>query len=449
MYTGKVVTVQLTNALPYESVSFDWQSSSANLMPDVSSTVFSALQSNLGKLVVAQSRFSQAFPFPAPAVKDACAAVYVSSGPAAKATNIQDFSQCLQQLTTDAALAVKEVESLVNPDSASSGFATTGDQILCRILGPSPTDLGGKPIPCPAPIPNSSPFHDLVDEQARLNSATGPDWSVQQINDAKNITANTGNLITPLGTVAMNLLAIRSNPQPSNDALGTIVDPGRIKDVSSSSNSCNASHSKSPGNTVYGELLQRQVSCAVNVVNLVADSNAVIPTSQLKKTVVVITVNYADSRIETSAGILVSALPSRSFAASSTYTGTPPTVSSITVQETDTRPLIVPYAAVQVRLGSDWLWKFDKRRGAIYATGLVGVNPNTTTADFGAGISVAWRSLVLSPVAHFAHDVGLTGGFTDNEQLGTSFTGTLPTKQFWTTSFGIGIGIRVPLIPGR
>jgi hypothetical protein len=224
------------------------------------------------------------------------------------------------------------------------------------------------------------------------------------------------------------------------------VDPSRR--ASPIVSSCNSSLSTAPDSTVYTRLLQRQVTCAVNVFNLVANSIASVPSTGQKRTILTITVNYADSRIETSAGVMVSALPSRSFAATPSYSGPPPTVSNIVVQETDTRPLIVPFAAVHVRLGSDWLWP-DKRRGAIYGTVLVGVNPNTTTADLGAGFSLAWRSLVLSPVAHFAHDVRLTDGFTNGESLGTSFTGSVPTQQFWTTSFGFGIGIRVPLIPNR
>ena len=101
----------------------------------------------------------------------------------------------------------------------------------------------------------------------------------------------------------------------------------------------------------------------------------------VKKTLVTITINYTDARIETSAGILLSALPSRSFAATSTYSAGPsPVLTSVVAAESDTRPLIVPFAAVNVRIGNDWLWPYSRRRGGIYATFLAGVNPNTTTA---------------------------------------------------------------------
>ena len=64
---------------------------------------------------------------------------------------------------------------------------------------------------------------------------------------------------------------------------------------------------------------------------------------------------------------MISALPSRSFAVNPVYMGATSNSANNVVQETDTWPLIVPYAAVHVRIGSDWLWP-DRRRGAIYAT---------------------------------------------------------------------------------
>jgi hypothetical protein len=326
---------------------------------------------------------------------------------------------------------------------SAADFHDTRTRILCRVLGSKATEQDGTTsLNCPSN--STDPYHDLIGEQDSLNalvsSATPP-----LSNDIPAVVTYTNTLISALEGVAQDLLQLSSD-QPKEGNLGTIVDPVRTKNPDT--RSCNSSLSTQPSGQTYGRLLQRQVSCAVNVFNLVSNSIGSIPTAQQKRTIATITVNYADSRIETSAGIMLSALPSRSFAANSVYSGTPPSVSNIVVQESDTRPLIVPYAAVHIRVGSDWLWP-DRRRGAFYATILAGVNPNTTTADFGAGFSISWRSLILSPVAHFAHDVRLTGGFTNGESLGASFTGSVPTQQFWTTSFGFGIGIRVPLITGR
>jgi hypothetical protein len=323
-------------------------------------------------------------------------------------------------------------------------FDNARTRILCRVLGaglpPGVVGLdGATPVQC------GPQYHDLVAEQQGLSAlVSNPQNPITQ-GVIPALVNYTNTLITPLEAIAQNLLQLNSAQAPDG-VLGTIVDPARRNNPIVPS--CNSSLSTVPDNTGYERLLQRQVTCAINAFNLVANSTASVPSTPQKRTILTISVNYADSRIETSAGVMVSALPSRSFVANPVYSGTPPTVSNILVQEKDSRPLIVPYAAVHVRLGSDWLWP-DKRRGAIYGTFLVGVNPNTTTADFGAGISFAWRSLVLSPVAHFAHDVRLADGFTNGESLGTSFAGSVPTQQYWRTSFGLGIGIRVPLITGR
>jgi hypothetical protein len=447
MYPRAVVTVKITNALPFEQVSLDWQSSASALAPDQANAILTALNSPLQKLVATVN-----LPLPKPGPKvltkpppDKCDTVVVAT-----------VNACVAQMMEDARLAIDDIGTLVNDDTvvlyptgaqrafrSAADFHDTRTRILCRVLGSKATEQDGTTsLNCPSN--STDPYHDLIGEQDSLNalvsSATPP-----LSNDIPAVVTYTNTLISALEGVAQDLLQLSSD-QPKEGNLGTIVDPVRTKNPDT--RSCNSSLSTQPSGQTYGRLLQRQVSCAVNVFNLVSNSIGSIPTAQQKRTIATITVNYADSRIETSAGIMLSALPSRSFAANSVYSGTPPSVSNIVVQESDTRPLIVPYAAVHIRVGSDWLWP-DRRRGAFYATILAGVNPNTTTADFGAGFSISWRSLILSPVAHFAHDVRLTGGFTNGESLGASFTGSVPTQQFWTTSFGFGIGIRVPLITGR
>jgi hypothetical protein len=443
MYSGKKVTVRITNALPWEQVSLDWQSSIGNLAPDPASAIYTALGSSLQKVVAMISH-----PAPGPVVPSTAPEV-----PCPNTIPDADTARaCAAQMMKEAKLAINDIGTLVNDDTvvlsarkrtlnSANDFHDARLRILCRVLGGKVKELDGKSIDCP-PQP-TDPYHDLVGEQNSLNAFVTPPPAGQS--DIPALVNYMGTLISGLEGVAQNLLQLTSDNTQDGD-LGTIVDPIRAKNPGLKS--CNSSLSTQPSGGVYGKLLQRQVTCAVNVFNLVSNSIDSIPTAGQKRAIVTIIVNYADTRIETSAGIMISALPSRSFAASSVYSGTPPSVSNIVVQESDARPLIVPYAAVHIRIGSDWLWP-DRRRGAFYATILAGVNPNTTTADFGAGFAISWRLLVLSPVAHFAHDVRLTGGFTSGESLGTSFTGSVPTQQFWTTSFGLGIGIRVPLINGR
>ena len=472
MYPNAVVTVQIKNALRYEYLSLDWQSTSGVLMPDPSSTVLSALQANLEKAEFAVTQPPTPLPAPAPMFNrlsetvqaqpvDACATVYdAPQNGIVPPTALGDVYKCAAQLALDARIAADEIAVLVNPDTVSriyseypndfspkEEFELAQKRIICRIGGPGALDPKAGNCPQGPTSANMHPYHDLEDEQTRIAKAVNPNWTPQQTADV----ASLAGFMTPLVSALFGFEANLREVGPlsaTNEQIGTILDPSRTTQPANSSMSCNASNSKSSGNSWYERLLQRQVSCALNAYNLVANSAASVPTSGQKKSLVVITVIYANSRIETSAGFLVSALPSRSFVATSTYIGTPPVVSAINVQENDTWPLIVPFAAAHVRLGNDWLWR-DHRRGAWYATGLVGINPNTTTADLGAGLSLSYRFLMITPAAHFAHDVRLTGGFKNGEPLGTTFSGTLPTEQYIHTFFGLGLSVRIPLITNR
>lgn len=448
MYPGATVTVKIFHALPFEQVSFDWQNTTGASTPDQASAVANSLSANIQKFVAAI-----AAPAPAP--------VPPPGAPAPSPDNCANVTQatavaCVTQMIADARQAAADIESLVNDDTLVydpvnqkpiarklADFDNVRTRILCRVFGaalPPTLALNGFiPIHC------APEYHDLVAEQQSLSSLVSNSQHPITQGDIPTLVNYTNTLVSPLEAIAQDLRQINS-AQSSNGIIGTIVDPVRSRNPAIPS--CNSSLSMNPDNSGYAHLLQRQVTCAVNVYNLVANSIASVPTTSQKRTIITISVNYTDSRVETSAGVMFSALPSRSFVANPAYSGTPPTVSNITVQEKDSRPLVVPFAAAHVRLGSDWLWP-DRRRGAIYATFLVGVNPNTTTADFGAGLSVSWRLLMLSPVAHFAHDVRLTDGFTNGESLGSSFSGSIQTQQFWTTSFGFGIGVRVPPITGR
>lgn len=464
IYPGQVLIVRIIDALPFEQVSLDWQSTSANLMPDTTAAVLTALNPALAKseLSIALNNAGKSALFDFTLKRndvnvDQCASVNpgISSADA--------FYQCAAQIQAEAADAAKLLTPVANPDSlvlasggaplltTASNFDNVRTDILCRVLNGAAKDLEGNAIDCstqPLDTPNL-PYHDLVNELAQFPSDPGKytgALSLKAKSDLAALGSALNAVVSPLVTAAEDLTQL-GVAQLATGNLGALVDPVRRANPAGL-RPCNSVLSAAPVAPSYGRLLQRQVSCAVNLVNLASNSINSVPTSQQKKSLVVITANFTDSRIDTSAGILLSALPSRSFSVGTNYSGTPPAPSSMYVKETDIRPLVIPYAAFHVRLKSDWAWK-DGRRGAAYATILAGVNPNTTTADFGAGLSLSWRTLIFGPVAHFAHDVGLNPGFTKGESLGTSFSGTLPTHQFWTTSVGLAIGVRVPLIPGR
>ena len=110
-------------------------------------------------------------------------------------------------------------------------------------------------------------------------------------------------------------------------------------------------------------------------------------------------------------------------------------------------PTVVPFAAGNYRLTNDLKW--TRWKSNWYWTGAVGINPNSVSADFGTGLSLSWRALMLSALCHFGHEVRLTQGLHVGESLGAGFNGSVPTQTYWTESFALGVSIRVPSLTGR
>jgi hypothetical protein len=227
-------------------------------------------------------------------------------------------------------------------------------------------------------------------------------------------------------------------------------------------------------NANYGPSVSRPASFQVNVLNLVTNAQAASIDTTKKKAIAVVNLNFADSsrwfgantfRWEGSAGTFFSAIPDRSFTVSTLYyennaSATDPTncpaastknpvgtVCDNIVTQRVLRPSIVPFTALHYRVSPDA--KFIPWKTALYMTGAVGYNVNTTSADFAGGLSVTWRSIMISPLWHFGHDVGLTNGLYVNESLGASFKGSVTTQDYWTNMFAVGVSLRVSALTGR
>ena len=165
-----------------------------------------------------------------------------------------------------------------------------------------------------------------------------------------------------------------------------------------------------------------------------------------KKAIELGTVNlvWAETRWEVSAGAVFSALPNRTFQNTVQIVDgqiqlTPDGKPNTSITETTTRPSIVPFGLAHYRLGETA--RYD-RRWAVLATGGMGISPYSGSTDFAAGITIAYRSLFISPVAHFARDTRLTSGLKTGDSLGAG-PPPLPTERFWKTSFGICVTARV------
>ena len=196
----------------------------------------------------------------------------------------------------------------------------------------------------------------------------------------------------------------------------------------------------------------------VDTLNLVSNSQQAEPTAANKKLLAPVTLNFADNpskasslRWEASAGAFFSTLPIRSFSVAPVYAAgqTPGNIAPTDniIAQNVLHPTVVPFAAANYRLSNDLGW--TRWKSAIYWTGAVGINPNTTSADFASGLSISFRALMLSALWHYGHDVRLTQGLQPNESLGAGFKGSLSTQTYWTSAFAVGVSIRVPSLTGR
>ncbi|MFZ0820230.1 MAG: hypothetical protein WAM91_09180 [Candidatus Acidiferrales bacterium] len=260
-------------------------------------------------------------------------------------------------------------------------------------------------------------------------------------------TAAISSIVKDLNNYSYNItLTDATIPRNGQKPLGIIFDPG----------------DSSPSNTSASKLLGRQVVFAVNAVNEVGTSAASVPGAQQKKSIATVTVLYASPIFEVSTGAFFSTLPNRSFSNVTTVTqspGLPPTPGNVVITQMIGRPTIVPFVAGNFRLGHEFAWP-DRRRGAFYFTSAIGLNPYNTTAEFGFGPSISWRSIMFSGLFHLGHDVRLTQGETVGQiwcnQSGP--VGVIPkcsgsppspsTEKYWTGAFAFGISVRVPSVFG-
>ena len=144
-------------------------------------------------------------------------------------------------------------------------------------------------------------------------------------------------------------------------------------------------------------------------------------------------------------GVFFSSLPIRSFSVAPVFTNG--VITDKVIARNVLHPTVVPFAAGNFRLTNDL--KLSRWKSNLYWTGAIGVNPNSVSADFATGPSLSWRALMVSALAHFGHDTELTQGLTIGQSLGASFNGSLPTQTHWTTSFGLGVSVRIPTLTGR
>ena len=511
---GKKVTVVVANPLPFERLTLDPQSAQTVAGTDQIAGFLSSALPNLKALVgsveqkgYAETRIAGFAPSDSPAV------LKVQDDLASLRRTLTEASGKIRGFIDDAttvSLQLQEITSpLPRPAEPNSGTPERTAEVrnqhtpdpwanyegwrkllLCELAGgycePSYTSFTDilsdaaalqsqlKPLLHPAPAegkgdePAASPILDSADFDLKAQAALAdigalPDGQTAYLEELNRLTMWKSALMASvpyyyvaipaiakeLGQYLVNISQARGDvPRSTPQVLGEIHYPA--KGDPAQQGGCAETH------------LGCQVSFAVNAVNQVATFVASMPPAAQKKSIVTIAVLYADPRLEASAGVLFSMLPNSSFSNQTTVTQNPgasPTLGNVVIAQTVARPTVVPFVAANWRLLPEFAWP-DRRRGAFYFTAAVGLNPNNTSAEFGLGASVSWRSVMFSPLVHWGRDNRLTQGeFVGEIWCNASGpNGAIPkcsgsppspsTERFWKPSFALGISVRVPSVFG-
>jgi hypothetical protein len=447
MYSGRRLVAIVRNVKPFERYFLDPVSGQFTQIADTSAAIIQGMIPALGKLNLDKQVMGYKAQIlhgfdqnkqPPPTTKQLCNAVQPSN-PVKKGDASDEFllgtKLCLAALSVDAKKIYGELEPYTSPDAI--------------VANPPNTVMLLKTI--------DSEMEQFIDTESGLTSritAVSGSTDIKNDPDEQQTLVELSLLQKPADAIAADLVGYRtriadlatySNGSDSCDAFSKYL---------TAREHCVAVTSNTDDDAPYGSMVARTATYTVDTYNLVSYSQEAAPDASKKKTLGGnIAINFADGpfivaspalRWEASAGVFFSSLPIRSFSVAPKFDGT--NVTDNTVIQTILRPTVVPYAAGNYRLTNDLHW--SKWKSNVYLTGAVGVNPNTVSADFAAGLSLSWRSLMLSPLWHYGHDTRLVG-FTVGESLGAAFKSTLPTETFWTSSFAIGIGIRIPPIIGR
>jgi hypothetical protein len=254
-------------------------------------------------------------------------------------------------------------------------------------------------------------------------------------------------MLSDLGKFLVNIEA--ATDPDSGERPDTV---GKIFDAVSSSGVCSR------------RIVGCQVVFSVDAVNGISTHPASVPAGAALKSLATITVLFAEPRWEVSTGVLVSTLPNLGFTTSTaTYGNTGdsiPSLGNVTIARAAAHATYMPFEALNFQLGHDQLWSNGRRR-AYYATLLVGLDPNTSHAEFAAGFSGSYRLIMLSLLYHLGNVVGLTDGEHADEVLckqpSATTTATYPlcsgppaptTRNFLRGAFAVGLSVRTPNVFG-
>lgn len=167
------------------------------------------------------------------------------------------------------------------------------------------------------------------------------------------------------------------------------------------------------------------------------------------------TINWQTQPFVLSSGVMLSALPNRSYAISQLIVNGAPVPDPTNpgkyltfINQTVTYPSIsFPMVFGNYRIGAMSRSRWENRcpnHCAFLATAGMGYNILQKTADFAGGLSFQIGSVLLTPAAHVGRETLLTNGLYPNKILGSNPPSALLTQNAWTVHFGLALTITIP-----
>jgi hypothetical protein len=152
-------------------------------------------------------------------------------------------------------------------------------------------------------------------------------------------------------------------------------------------------------------------------------------------------------RFSLGAGVLISSLEKNSIGPASTVTTRPtdlPTTAVLKLVSSPTRPQVMPFSLVHIRLGG--VKKWQNRDLSFNLSPGIGVNPNNSgnEAEFFTGVSLGIGGFYLSGGAHIGHGLEPGGGFRIGDTLPNDIK-TVPLVKPWKPGFGFAVTYRIPI----
>jgi hypothetical protein len=165
-----------------------------------------------------------------------------------------------------------------------------------------------------------------------------------------------------------------------------------------------------------------------------------VTTPPTKQPILSIPVQYQSvARLEFSTGIMVPFRPFHSYSTSAVASGG--VVTGNVIQENLTYT-VVPLALVNIGIHQGL---YKKRPVAFFGTIGTGYNPTSSSVEFGVGPSFSWRAVQISALADIGRDTQLAGGFFVNEPLPVSNPPKPLTVTVWSVKPAFALSVRIPL----